>query len=77
ETNNFGISGLGFDINQANQKERGIRAKYELVLSFTREEVAAEFMSKYPQAIPIESKLDYLVRNMRLNRENKKYTGDF
>lgn len=77
ETNNFGISGLGFDINQANQKERGIRAKYELVLSFTREEVAAEFISKYPQAIPIESKLDYLVRNMRLNHENKKYTGDF
>ncbi|WPD21287.1 MAG: hypothetical protein SD837_13900 [Candidatus Electrothrix scaldis] len=77
QTNAGGISGLGFDINQANQKERGIRAKYEVVLNFTREDVAAQFLSTYPQAVPIPSKIDYLVRNMRLNRERKKYTGDF
>ena len=77
ETNAGGFSGLGFDINQANRKERGRRARYEVVLSFTRKDVATQFLSKYPQAIPIESQVDYFVRKMQLRRENKKYTGDF
>ncbi|WPD21284.1 MAG: hypothetical protein SD837_13885 [Candidatus Electrothrix scaldis] len=77
ETNAGGFSGLGLDINQANQKERGRRAKYEVVLNFTRDDAATQFLSAYPQAVPVESQVDYFVRKMQLNRENKKYTGDF
>ncbi len=77
ENNAGGISGLGIDINQANQKERGVRVKYELVLNCTSQDVAAAFLSNYPQAIPVQSQIDYLARKMQLNREKSKYTGSF